>query len=393
MTKQMRQHHSAALGVWLVNGARHESATQTGYAHFLEHLFFKGTDRLDGPTLALRLEAMGGQVNAHTGRELTALHGLVPKGDVTELLQIIIDMLCRPRFDDHDVTLERQVVLQEMAMIEDNPEEALEDRALALVWPNHPLGRPVLGRPEVIEGANATALRGYMKERVCGGRVWVVIAGDVDHRELVAACQDLAALPSGTAPAQTAPQFTSGDHSVAIRGEQCQLLWVLPVPPAAADPYYAYLAANHVLGGGVSSRLFQELRERRGLVYGIHSRLEFYSDGGTWSIHTACDPRRSSECRAAVCTTVENLLRDGISPQELDIARRHLGAELMIDEDHPDSIMERLAREAIYLGRHPDFAERMQRLNEVTAEATRSALATAWARRMHAYTSAQNRAT
>jgi predicted Zn-dependent peptidase len=388
----MRHHHSVALGVWLLNGARNESAAQAGYAHFLEHLFFKGTERLDGTALSLRLEAMGGQVNAHTGRELTGLHGLVPKGDVAELLEIIVDMLRRPRFDDHDVDLERQVILQEMAMIEDNPEEALEDHALALAWPDHPLGRPVLGRTDVVEGATAAALRSYMKEQICGGRVRVVIVGDVDHEALVAACQDLAALPPGIAPVQTPPQFSPGDHPVAIRGEQCQLLWILPVPPVAADTYYAYLVANHVLGGGVSSRLFQELRERRGLVYGIHSRLEFYSDGGTWSIHTASDPRRSRECRAVVCATVETLLQNGISSQELEIARRHLSAELTIDEDHPESIMERLAREAIYLGRHPDFAECMQRLNEVTVEAARAALATAWERRMHAHTLAHKRA-
>jgi predicted Zn-dependent peptidase len=143
---------------------------------------------------------------------------------------------------------------------------------------------------------------------------------------------------------------------------------------------------NHVLGGGVSSRLFQELRERRGLVYGIHSRLEFYSDGGTWSIHTACDPRHVNTCRDIVRATVEQLLEDDLKPQELEIARRHLSAGLVIDEDHPDSVMERLAREAIYLQHHPDFAERMEGLHKVTAEQARSVLADAWAQRLHSHT-------
>lgn len=387
-TQRLRDHHSVALGVWLLNGARHEAATQTGYAHFLEHLFFKGTAQLDGPALALRLEAMGGQVNAHTGRELTALHGLVPKGDVPELLHILSDMLCRPRFDDHDVSLERQVILQEMAMVEDNPEEALEDRVMTLAWPDHPLGQPILGRPEVIERADATSLRNYMRGQISGGRLWVVAAGDVDHDALVTACRDLAALPAGGVAPQTPPQFIPGVHPITLRGEQSQLLWIMPIPPADADSHYAHLVGNHVLGGGVSSRLFQELRERRGLVYGIHSRLEFYSDGGTWSIHTACDPRHVDACRGIVCGAVEQLLQDGLAPRELDIARRHLSAGLVIDEDHPDSIMERLAREAIYLQRHPDFSERMERLNMVTAESSRAVLAAAWARRLHAYTTA-----
>lgn len=393
ISKPLREQHSVALGVWLLNGTRHEAPAESGYAHFLEHLLFKGAAELDGPALAVRLEAMGGQVNAHTGRELTALHGLVPSGDLRELLRILGDMLCRPRFDDHDISLERQVILQEMAMIEDNPEEALEDRAMALAWPEHPLGRPILGRAEVIERADAAALRRYMQAQISGGRVWVTAAGDVDHAALLEACDGLSALPAGAAPPQTPPPFTPGDHQVAVRGEQKQLLWVMPVPPAAADPYYAHLVANHVLGGGVSSRLFQELRERRGLVYGIHSRLEFYSDGGTWSIQTACDPRHGDECREAVCASVAELLRDGIHPQELEIARRHLAANLMIDEDHPEGIMERLAREAVYLGRHPDFAERMNRLNTVTAEAVREALAAAWRRRLYVCTAADPRET
>jgi predicted Zn-dependent peptidase len=390
VSKRLPGHHSVALGVWLLNGARHEAATKAGFAHFLEHLFFKGTAQLDGTQLALRLEAMGGQVNAHTGRELTALHGLVPKGDVAELLQIITAMLCQSRFDDDDVDLERQVILQEMAMVEDNPEEALEDRAMSLAWPEHPLGQPILGRPTVIERATAAALRDYMREHISGGRVWVVAAGDVEHDALVAACGDLAALPAGEVAVQTAPQFLPGVHPVTLDSKQSQLLWIMPIPPAGADNHYAHLVANHVLGGGVSSRLFQELRERRGLVYGIHSRLEYYSDGGTWSIHTACDPDHIDACRDIVARSLEQLLQEGLQPRELEIARRHLSAGLVIDEDHPDSIMERLAREAIYLRRHPDFSERMDRLNLVTSESACSVLAAAWTRRLHAYTIAGN---
>jgi predicted Zn-dependent peptidase len=386
VTKRLRNHHSVALGVWLLNGARHETATQTGYAHFLEHLFFKGTAQLDGPALAVRLEAMGGQVNAHTGRELTALHGLVPKEDVPELLQILGDMLRRPRFDEQDVSLERQVILQEMAMVEDNPEEVLEDRTITLAWPDHPLGQPILGRPEVIELATAATLRDYLRQQVSGGRVWVVAAGDVNHDTLVAACRGLEDFPAGDAPPQPPPRFVPGVHPITLHSEQSQLLWIMPIPSASADDHYARLVANHVLGGGVSSRLFQALRERRGIVYGIHSRLEFYSDGGTWTVHTACNPRQVDACRDIVSATIVQLLEDGIDTEELEIARRHLSAGLIIDEDHPDSIMERLAREAIYLQRHPDFAERMAGLDKVTAEATRSVLADAWAQRLHSYT-------
>ncbi len=390
ISKRMPSHRSVALGIWLLNGTRHETPTQTGYAHFLEHLFFKGTERLDAATLALRMEAMGGQINAHTGRELTALHGLVPKEDVAELVQLLGDMLCQPRFDDQDVALERQVILQEMAMIEDTPEEALEDRATHLAWPDHPLGQPILGHRELIESASATGLRDYMNDQLNGDRVWVVAAGDIRHEALVAACQTLATLPTGTAPTQAAPRFAPGEHAVTLPGEQSQLLWIMPIPAADSEDHYARLVANHVLGGGSSSRLFQELRERRGLVYGIHSRLEFYSDVGTWMIQTACDPRDMDTCRQIVRASVDRLLQDGISIPELEIARRHLIAGLVIDEDHPDSIMERLAREAIYLQRHPEFAERIEGLNSVTAQTAQATLAAAWSQHLHAYTTVES---
>jgi predicted Zn-dependent peptidase len=386
LSQRLPGHRSVAVGLWLLNGARHETPQQAGYAHFLEHLFFKGTDKLGAAALALRLEAIGGQINAHTGRELTALHGLVARDDVGDLLDILIDMLCRPRFDDADVNLEREVILQEMAMIEDNPEEALEDRAMALAWPDHPLGTPVLGRAETVRAADAACLRDYLRRQISGGRVWLVAAGDIEHEALVTRCQGLSALRTGTAPPPAAPRFRPGEHRLALPAEQAQLLWVMPVPPAAAASYYPLLVANHLLGGGASSRLFQALRERLGWVYGVHSRLDFYSDSGVWLIQTACDPRRAAACADAVAETIDHLLIEGPDPQELDIARRHLGASLIIDEDHSDSVMERLAREAVYLGRHPDFQERVQQFEAVDRGVVTGVLASAWERRLFART-------
>jgi predicted Zn-dependent peptidase len=386
VTKRLPGHHSIALGVWILNGSRHETAAQRGYAHFLEHLFFKGTTQLDGPSLALRIESMGGQVNAHTGREVTALHGLVPKGDIRELMQILSDMVCHPRFIDQDVAMERHVILQEMAMIEDNPEEALEDRAMSLALPDHPLGQAILGHSDVIKRADAAALREYMHSHIRGGRIWVVAVGDVEHNALIATCHDLASLPTGNIAPQTPPKFTPGVHPFMLNSEQSHLMWLMPIPPASDDDFHAHLIANQVLGGGVSSRLFQELRERRGLVYGVQSRLEHYSDCGIWSINTACDPRHVDACRDIVSNAIERLVHEGVDQVELDISRRHLGAGMSIDEDNPDSVMERLAREAIYLQHHPDISEFMNRLNMVTTEASQAALATAWERHLYTYT-------
>lgn len=387
VTRRFPSQRSAALGVWLLNGVRHENANQQGYAHFLEHLLFKGIPDMDAWALADRFEAMGGEINAHTGRELTALHGLVPAEDLMDLLGLFIDMLLAPAFDSTDVDVEKEVVLQEMAMVQDNPEEALEDAAFRRAWPWHPMGRPVLGSRETISAATAADFRSYMLAQLTGGRVWIVAVGNVDHDAIVAACAPLALLPPGGGPETAQPRFTPGSHRRRGDWEQSHLLWVLPAPAFNDPSFHALVMANHILGGGASSRLFQEVREQRGLVYGIHSRLELYSDCGVWLIPTACDPHRRAECRKAVEETVEALIREGFDSDELEITRRHLWAGLVLEEDDPDGCMERLAREAIYLGRHPSLEDRTAALAAVSAEDVSRALARAWEERLFVETS------
>ncbi len=370
---------SAALGVWLVNGSRHQTPEQSGYAHLLEHLLFKRTAQHDALALAQHFEAMGGRVNAHTGRELTALHGQVPAPDLSDLLELFCAMLMRSRFDASDLDVEREVVFQEMAMVQDSPEEALEEAAVAHAWEGHPLGWPILGCKEVLEQASAAALHDYLEGLLQGGRIYVVAAGGVDHEAVVRACAPLAALPSGTAPdGGAAPRFQSGTVRASRALAQQHLIWLMPTPSLLDPARPALLIANHVLGGGYSSRLFQHIRELRALAYTIESRLELYSDCGLWDIQTACDPPRTGECRRAVAAEVERLIHEGPTAAELERARRHLHAALLVEKDDPESVAERLAREAIYLGRHPDIAERVAQLNAVTAVAVQTALAVAW---------------
>ncbi len=357
---------STAIGLWWVNGGRHQRAEQCGYAHLLEHLLFKGTAQYDAQALARYFEAMGGQVNAHTGRELTALHGLVPAENAPELLDLFINLLLAPTFTEQDIALERNVVLQEMAMIADQPAERLEEHGIALTWPDHPMGWPLLGRREVLEQASARALREYLATQLSGDRLYVVAAGALDHAELARRCAPLAALPAGAAPAQQPPRHSPGMHREATSGEQRHLLWIMPAPAANHPDFPALLVANHLLAGGVSSRLFQELRERRGLVYDVQSRHEVYSDTGLWFIQTACDAREAQDCRSAVEVILQQLIVSGPEPAELETAQRHLRAGLLIEADDPESVMERLAHEAIYLERHPSLQERSEQLAAVT---------------------------
>jgi predicted Zn-dependent peptidase len=371
----------AALGLWLHNGTRHQARDESGFAHLLEHLFFKGAGELNAEQLSARFEAMGGQINAHTGRELTALHGLVPAQCLGELVELLISMLLAPRFSQHDVELERQVVLQELAMVEDDPEEALEDHGTERVWTDHPMGWQILGSANSLASVGAADMQAYLRRLLKGGRVTVVATGAVDHAALVAACRPLAGLPRGGLPTMATPAFAERDEHRKRATSQTQLLWMSPAPAVISDSYVACVLANHILGGGLASRLYLELRERRGLVYGVASRVDWYSDTGLWLIQTSCDPHQAAVCRQAAESTLDELVEQGPSDEELAQARGHVRSSLLIEEDDLEESMERLARETIYLGEAPAVETRLEQIEAAGPEEVRRVLADSWSLR------------
>ncbi len=383
VSKPVTNSTATAVGLWLLNGSRHQRPNESGYAHFLEHLIFKGTARYDALTLAGIFEAMGGQINAYTGRELTAFHGLVPNEEATTLLALFVEVLLTPRFDDHDIAVEQDVVLQEMAMVKDNPEEMLEEAAVARVWPDHPMGWPILGSPEQIQNATPDIIGGYLTQLLKGARIWIVATGAVEHAALERASKGLLSIKEGARPRVAPPTFTESQFTKRYGIAQSCLQWDMPALPVTDTRYPALVVTSNLLGGGTTSRLFQEIREQRGLVYGIHSHLELYSDCGLWSIQTSCEPERLDECREAVAASTERLLHSGPTQRELDITRRYLKASLTLGEQNLESSMERLARDAIYLKRHPTLEEQLARLDDVNATDVMNMLDDAWARRAY----------
>lgn len=380
LTRRLPGTRSAAIGLWLYNGSRHCPREQAGYAHLLEHLVFKGCGALDAPALSAAFEAMGGQVNAQTGRELTAFHGLVPGEELPTLARLLVDMLLRPRFTEEDVALEREVVLQEIAMVSDFPEEALEDWATERVWPDQPLGWQILGYPQTLGTATAPRLHTFLQQMLGGTRIRVVAVGDVDHARLAEACAPLGALPAGAPPVQAPPAFAARRERQQRDLAQTHLQWLLPVAAIDQPSHEAQILGNYILGGGVASRLFQELRERQGLVYGIHSRLELYSDAGLCLVQTSCEPRAAAHCARVVESILEQFASSGPTDAELAHARRHMRARLLIETDDPEAHMERIARDSIYLGRALDVEERLARVDAVDAAAVRAVFADAWDR-------------
>lgn len=370
---------AAALGVWLENGVRDEGILENGYAHLMEHLLFKNAAGLDAAGLARAFEAMGGQVNAYTGREHMVLHGFVPAADVYRLAELFAAMLAQPGFSDADVHVEREVVLQEMAMIREDPEEAMADQAVLAAWAGHPMSRPILGTPEIVQAAQGEELRRYVRAVVRGGRLAIVAAGAVDHDRLVDALGALQQLAAGGRTEVPAPVFRSGGAQLQGAVSQTHMLWLMPGPALTDTSEADYAVANHVLGGGASSRLFLEVRERLGLAYDIQTRLEAYEDAGLWSIETACAADQADRCRQAVYQVIEHWTARGITPDELEIARRHLLASVILEDGDPRIVCERLARDLLARGAVWSDSERRQRIQAVQPTKLASLLQEAWA--------------
>jgi predicted Zn-dependent peptidase len=371
VSKTIPHAHSVAVGVWLINGARHQSPRENGYAHFLEHIWFKGTPQHDAGSLARTFERMGGNINAFTGRELTSLQGTVPRAHLAELLTLFSDMLLQPTFTEEDVQLERDVVAQEMAMVEDTPEDAAMDAAIEAAWAPSPLGWPILGHWETLEALDASTLRAYLQSLCVGSRLVIAAVGAVEHAALCAVCQPFAQLPSGAEPVISKPPFNAGIQQLTRETHQTQWIHLMPAPAPIDTQLPSYVIANHILGGGWSSRLFQEIRERRGLAYAVSSRLELYADTGLWSIQLGCDPDKALACQATVQSILQQLAAEGPTEAECALSLEHIESALLLEEDNLEDAMERLARDVIYLRDTPTIEARVARLRTVTRENVR----------------------
>lgn len=378
ITRHRPGFQGAAVGVWLGNGARHQSLCQNGFAHLLEHMLLQSGGGDGGDTFALALERFGGRINADTGRELTAIHGLVPGAGAAVFFERLLAVLTGARFDSEALVRERAIVLREREAIAAAPELAIEEAALRLAWPDDALGWPILGSPEALAGVTPEALQDYLQQCLCTAPLWVFATGAIDHEAIVRACNPLGRLPRDPARSSGRPVFRAGHYRERRATLHSHLVWVLPVAPPKHPHYPALLIASYILGGGMASRLVLELRERLGLVYGVQTRLEFYSDTGLLLVQTRCTPSHSLTCRRAIEDVITRFLREGPEAHELELARSHLYAGLVLEEDDLELSMQRLAREAIYLGRHPGPDDYARALASVGPEEVRNALSAGW---------------
>lgn len=373
LSEEMPHVASVTLGVWFRSGSRHEGPGEEGLTHFLEHMFFKGTARRSARLIAEELDAVGGHLDASTGRETTCIFSRVMAEHLPLACDVLSDIICHSVFAEDDVEREKGVVLEEVRSYEDEPAEMVMDNLLGVMYGDHPLARPILGDPSVIRGISGERVRAY-RERFCGvNRVVVSAAGQIRHPDLLDMMGPLLkGLPAGMEAAASAPARRDARQRAFIREqEQVHLALAAPTFPFSHPARHVLQVLNNLLGGSVSSRLFQEIRERRGLAYAASSGLESFHDAGLVSLHTAADPGKYGEITSAIRGVLEDLAGGGVSDGEVARAREQIKGSIFLALESTANRMSRLALSRIYLGRVAPLAEVLAEVEAVGPEAVR----------------------
>ncbi len=360
---------TAAIGVWVGVGARHETPEVNGVSHMLEHMAFKGTGRRTAQSLVEEVENVGGQINAYTSRENTAYYLRVLAADVPMAVDILADILQNPTFDGEELERERAVIIQEIGQCEDTPDDVIFDHFQATAFPAQALGRSILGTHDLVAGMTRESIAGYMKGHYGADRMVLAAAGKVDHHALVRLAEtSFTALPILGKTRPDAARYGGGERLQERELEQVHV--VLGFPGVAYDDpdYYTISVLSSVLGGGMSSRLFQEVREKRGLVYSIYTFASSYRDGGLLGIYAGTG---AEEIPTLMPVLAEELRKvgDTVSDEELKRTKAQLKAGLLMALEHTRGRAERLAQQIMIYGRPIGSDEIMARIDAVDAGA------------------------
>ena len=372
VTRAMPGLHSATIGIWVNAGGRDERAEQNGIAHFLEHMAFKGTARRSALEIAETIEDVGGYINAYTSRDVTAYYARVLAQDVGLALDVLADILLHPAFDPREIEVERGVILQEIGQTLDTPDDVIFDWLQEAAYPGQPIGRSILGVAERVTAFTRADLAGFVAEHYGPDQLIVAAAGAVDHdaiaAQAAAAFGSLSARPRPPrAPALWQPREMRRQKDL----EQAHFALALEGPAYRAPDFYAAQLWSSALGGGMSSRLFQTLREERGLCYSIFAQAGFFDDTGMLTIYAGTSGEQIAELASV---TVDEIRRsaDGLTGPEIDRAKAQLRAGLLMSLESPSAQAERLARSLAIWGRVPPAEEVAARIDAVSAEEIRA---------------------
>ena len=360
VSERLEHYRSVSLGIWVDVGSRDEVTADNGVSHFIEHMVFKGTHQRDSLQIAKELDAIGGLSNAFTGKEHTCFHSKVLDKHFPQLAEILSDIFLNPRFDATDMSRERQVILQEIGMLEDTPDEHIHVLFNQLFWPDHPIGMSVLGTGESVAGIGRETITRHIERFYTPDRIIIAAAGNIDHDGLVALFKPLFESmhsEDGGGPPRSAPRTNAGLSCNTKDLEQAHICLGGRGPHLKSDLRFASAIFNTMLGGNMSSRLFQEIRENRGLAYSVYSFLSAYIDTGLLGVYVGTDPAEVNRVLGLVKKEIRKMQNGDLTQTELEAAREHLVGGIYLGAESTDTRMMRLAKNEFVFGRYMDFDE------------------------------------
>jgi predicted Zn-dependent peptidase len=370
LTEAMPQSHSATIGIWVENGSRYEQPHENGVSHLIEHLLFKGTRKRTAAQIAEEIDAVGGVLNAFTGKEYTCYYAKVLGSDLTMATDLLADLFLESLFDPDEIKREQQVVLQEISQAEDTPDDFIHDLFNLKFWAGHPLALPIAGSVATVTSIDRELMTSFMGQRYRADRVLVAAAGQLAHDVLVKHCERLFSVIAGNGkPEAISPPKV---HSLVLNHEkpleQAHICLGGPGIGQTSESRYAAYVLNTALGGGMSSRLFQEVREKRGKVYSIYSFQSSYADCGYFGIYAGTNPEWVDEVLEITLAELKKVITEGLSTPELARAKSQLKGNLLLGLESTDSRMNRLARNEIYFRREIPVEELQRDIDAVTNE-------------------------
>ncbi|HEY7532752.1 MAG TPA: pitrilysin family protein [Nitrospiraceae bacterium] len=372
VTERIPTLKSVTVGIWVNTGSRDELPPQAGISHFIEHMFFKGTKSRSAAQISREIDALGGEMNAFTTRETTTFYVKALDQELPRALELLSDLFHASRFDSKEVEKEKQVVLEEIRMVQDDPEDLVQELHTGQILGLHPLGRSILGREEIIRSLRRQDLLAYIDAHYDPAQIVISIAGNFDQRRLerlVARYFDKdRRSEAGYINGRRPPEVQAGVLLKKKPLEQVHLCLGLKGIAAGHKDRYTVYALNSVLGGSVSSRLFQEVREKRGLAYHIYSFLSGYSDGGTITIYAATRPKEVDRIVDVICREIRRIAAKGVEKKELERAKRHMKGSLMLSLESSHSRMSKLAKDEITHGKRTSLEEMLVQIDRINQE-------------------------
>jgi len=371
LTEQMDHIRSVSMGIWVKSGSRHEDPNVNGISHFVEHMVFKGTTSRSAEDIARQVDSIGGNMDAFTGKETICFNIKVLDEHLPIAVDVLSDMVLHPVFDVKEITRERGVILEEIKMDEDNPDYLVHEIFTQNFFKDHPLGKPILGTKETVRRFDQVAVLGYYGGKFAASNLVISAAGNVNHHEFVGLLQkQFGQLPSGSNGWHDSPPKINS--RIILRNkkalEQVQICVGVPSYPISHEKRYASYILNTLLGGGMSSRLFQNVREKQGLVYSIFSELNPFRDTGLLSVYAGTSRESAPKVVQAIVREFRQLKENAISGEELQRAKDQLKGSLMLSLESSTARMSNLARQEMYYDRFFGMDEIIARIQAVTLE-------------------------